>query len=73
MMKYAIITLKKEKERQEENESIIGIKGMCSDSPDLTRNKIEQLQLAITCLELVENGFDPFENGAFIWEGYKKN
>jgi len=39
---------------------------------EILEEKRKQIRLAITCLELVEKGLDPFENGAFIWEGYKK-
>lgn len=68
-MLYAIEILKKEVKSLEEDKNILKNR---NEIRVVLEEKISQIKLGITCLKLVENGLDPFENGAFIWEGYKK-
>jgi len=62
-MKHSINILKDELKNNQYNLSIIP--EFNKELKEVLRIKIEDLQTAITCLELVKNKINPFTNGAF--------
>ena len=61
-MKHSINVLKQELKKEEYNLSIIPDE---MELKKITWIKIESLQTAINCLELVNNNINPFTNGTF--------